>query len=439
MNDDFELKFKDKEIERVTSELTKSGKQQFGASFKNAIELMPSKEELEQSEAVAPIQEITNVKSTPTENPNAVEKPDLAEIQPKPTSSFGTISIPADEEKPEGVFGPGITLSEDAAKKELYSIVKPLRTYERDIAEAIRSKNESVTSINLANQKKREDEAKKSPVPQQVHKAAEKGLVVLVSIVLLFAGVGIISFIFYYLSAQPEPIVFTIPTLISTDRQYELEIDSRNPAAALLLVQSALRGVVEQNDLATIHIFETIESTGIENSTGGSPSNNKNSISPRTIQRPLLVESFFDLFAKNAPTSLIRALGKEWLFGFQNIRDINEPFIFLTIAEFSNTFDGMLRWEDKIYEDFRAISNLSTPSEQTPIMSVSTSTPISTGPVGKFEDLVIRNKDTRVLRDNLGAIVLVYSFLDEKHLVITPKEETFREILNRFFSSQVVR
>lgn len=444
MNDDFELKFKDKEIERVTSELTKSGKQQFGASLKNAIEIMPRSREEVAAEANIEVNTVTPEKSPApvvTKAPNAAN---VQEIPAKPASDFGTITMPAVEPATETKPTSSVILSEDAARKELFSIVKPLRTYERDVAETIRNKSESIASINLARQKKKEEEAKKSPVPQQVHKAAEKGLVFLVSIVLLFAGAGIIGFVIYYFSTQPDPIVSTEPTLISTDRQFKLEIDSRNPAAALLLVQIQLREMIEQNKLAAIQVFEKVEGVAVS----GAGTGNEGTPTPRIIERPLSVETFFDLFAKNAPNSLIRALGTEWLFGFQNVRDNNEPFLFLTIAEFDNTFDGMLRWEEKIFEDFKAISNLSTPTaptaptETTETASSSTSistTPVSTGPVGGFQDLVIRNKDTRVLRDNLGTIVLLYSFLDERHLVITTKEETFREILNRFFSSQVVR
>ena len=56
-----------------------------------------------------------------------------------------------------------------------------------------------------------------------------------------------------------------------------------------------------------------------------------------------------------------------------------------------------------------------------------------------FEDRIIRNKDVRVMKDSAGNIVLLYGFLDQKNLVITTNEQTFQEILNRFFASHIVR
>lgn len=108
MNPD-SLELNDKEIEKITTDLAKAGKREFGASFKNAA---------------------IRARENPAPAPVLNEKQKfMADIQtPKPP-----VETPID----------ATTLHPDNApldKKELYSIVKPLRTYERDVAESIRTR-----------------------------------------------------------------------------------------------------------------------------------------------------------------------------------------------------------------------------------------------------------------------------------------------------------
>src|SRR6185295_2683118 len=93
-----EPELKDKDIEKIAETLSKEGKRQFGGSFKANIGIQ--------------------TQETADSAPSSASEPST----PK-TAEFISEDI-------------------DPAKKELYSIVKPLRTYERDIADAIRTKNE---------------------------------------------------------------------------------------------------------------------------------------------------------------------------------------------------------------------------------------------------------------------------------------------------------
>jgi hypothetical protein len=48
-----------------------------------------------------------------------------------------------------------------------------------------------------------------------------------------------------------------------------------------------------------------------------------------------------------------------------------------------------------------------------------------------FSDVVIRNMDTRLLRDLEGNTALLYSFPNESTLIITTNEGTFFEVSQR--------
>jgi hypothetical protein len=470
MKEDYELKFKDKEINQVASELTKAGKRQFGTSLKEAFGRASNIE-------IGADEKPPAIETMPSAIPSAVSGaiPSTPSAQ---ESTQKTVQMPAPATTPTSTPAPAPTsaaLSDEEAKKELYSIVKPLRTYERDIAETIRNKNESVASINIAEQKRKEEERKfvggtvqsKKEVAEKAHKIAEKGLLFLVSVTLLIAGAGITAFIYYFISNRPPAPIITTPTPISTDEQRKIEVDTKNPTAALLLIQQELRKDADRNNLVAILVSENVEME-IVNKTGDTET--------RRVNRTLSIDKFFGLFAKNAPASLVRSLGPEWLFGFHNIERniitpadptqnvvgtvgtstnlvattnpatstepatttenlnestpatdnyLNEPFIFIKISEFDIVFDGMIWWEAKIAEDLSSLTKVSTPNLMAPNRT--------------FQDVIIRNKDTRVLKDSLGNTVLIYSFLDPQSLLITTNEATFSEVLNRFFSSQVVR
>ena len=53
--------------------------------------------------------------------------------------------------------------------------------------------------------------------------------------------------------------------------------------------------------------------------------------------------------------------------------------------------------------------------------------------LGSFGDEIIKNIDTRVLRDADGQTLLIYSFLNSRDTIfITTNEATFNEVLTRF-------
>lgn len=58
---------------------------------------------------------------------------------------------------------------------------------------------------------------------------------------------------------------------------------------------------------------------------------------------------------------------------------------------------------------------------------------------GRFEDRIIKNKDVRAFRSTDGVIIFLYSFIDNKHLIITDSEATLVEVLNRLEKQAFIR
>lgn len=367
MNEEKDFQFKDKEIDEISAALAKANKRQFGGDFEMAAANVMKEEEggggggggdggLESS------------------SDNTSIKPSTAPAQ-----------------------------TPEEAKQELYSVVKPLQTYERDMAEAIRANQESVASINLKKQKQLEATGEGLPRTERI---AQKSLTIFVSLLLVVAGTGIVTLIYYFISSRPEPVVPMAPTIITTNETRTLDITGLDRAFITAEVSRTLDKPGNPGDLVQVKFIE------------GIGENKKNITASR----------LFELFAASAPPSLGRALGTEWVFGFYNA-STSEPFIFTSVESFENTFSGMIKWENKIVQDL------------TPIFIKEGTTFSESKKIGgsNFEDTIIRSKDVRVLKDSAGNVAVLYSFLDPKNLVITTNEKTFVEILNRFFSSQIVR
>jgi hypothetical protein len=163
---------------------------------------------------------------------------------------------------------------------------------------------------------------------------------------------------------------------------------------------------------------------------------------------PISTTRLFSLLRTQAPASLLRAMENEFMFGMYSIEG-NQPFLLVPLSSFENGFDGMLRWEKTMNQDIGQIfSSRTVPITEYIPTSDTTSTPATTTTRlvyidseanAEFEDITIRNKDARLLKNSRGDTLILYSFLDQNTLLITSGEEAFQEILNKFLREKLTR
>jgi hypothetical protein len=431
MDKDFNFEFKDKEIEKITADITKESRREFGRTFKSAAETA-EKERGRDESLVAPGTDIgspvvtgnapLSYGATPA---GAIEM--VMPTSPEQMSTQATAQTPAEstmtavpkyspsvsddhEATVAPVLSPSLTANDD--EKELYAIAKPLRTYERDIADAIREKNESVASINLAAQVKRQTNEKSGGEPahrSQAEKASCTGLVVLLSLILVLASASFVGVSYYFYSInKPTEIVETSTSIIAADTHIDIDITDLKNDAIVSEIKKALAHEGSTSAIVEIKLLST------------QTDNEQNE-----IVTVMPIGKFFELFGRSAQPALARALGAEWMIGFQKQNGLSEPFILTRVQSFDASFGGMLDWEKNM------LANLLQILPKTEVVGANLN--------AKFSDTIIRNKDVRVLKDSFGNTMLMYSFLDTKNLLIATNEQTFREVLGRFFSSQIVR
>ncbi len=312
---------------------------------------------------------------------------------------------------------PKKTAGDTDNKQAIGEILKPLRTYERDVAEMIRAHQTSEVSINLAKQKKEErkpeikavEEKKKFVLSTPKDRTTHNKLYTMLSVLFIFIGISILVALYFIKSSVdpikiPEPV---ISTFIPNKEERVLALGKLSQTQITDNFSALLKEALPEDSVTYIKITMQSASSTIDATS----------------------ETFFKSAFKNIPASLTRAFDKKMFAGIYT-REKNQPFFIVQIDSFDQAFEGMLAWEKNIYADLKPLLNTDTTTGETTVI---------VEPLSAFEDLIAQNKDARVLKNNQGETLLMYSFVDQKTLFITTNEATFKEILNRFSTSKLIR
>lgn len=138
------------------------------------------------------------------------------------------------------------------------------------------------------------------------------------------------------------------------------------------------------------------------------------------IKRLITAREFFDNFGIIPPSDLLGDIdGQFMLYVFRSSE--NWPILIFEIKSYERVFAAMLRWENAaIVPGLKKIFSIRYDSETRAV----------------FSDKEIKNHDVRVLNNEEGSPVLMYSALNKKYLIITTGQDALEEIFRRFSSPQ---
>lgn len=276
--------------------------------------------------------------------------------------------------------------------------LKSLRTFQGDMQEHIEVKKETIATIALAEQKKKIERNEPTYTEPRTH-SGRNSLFMAFGVLALIVG-GVIVGGLYFFKTENETTVPTSveKTLISYTQKKDITLptaDVSSLASALLQEQSSFPSSVN-NVLYTSFIHDGSSVSAVE---------------------------LFRLIAAGAGDALKRNI-TDAMFGVYSY-DSNEIFMIVRPEDFGIVYSGMLEWESTLG------SNLS------PFFPLLRQHLITNPSV--FTDETYKNKDVRVIRNENGAVVLLYGFIDKNTLVITANERVFEAILNRYLQSQLSR
>lgn len=279
--------------------------------------------------------------------------------------------------------------------------IKSIHTYTSDMADAIRENEASVIKIALAEKEKRERE--------EIYKEAEgskssKFFLALGGLILI-AGAIFGSYFFFKKSTvapQTKTEVKDIETLISFDQKVFFDAtDARIQTDLYSLIKSELE---KESTLLSIKAIILTEDLG-------------------DGKRLLPVENLISILGDRAPQALMRTLDKDYMLGaYTDSHGKEHVFLILKIKDYNQAYASMLEWEKTLLEDMFILFGKDLGTEGISLFEK------------PWKDIIINNKDARIIYDKGGSELLYYVFPDKNTLVITDSQDTIKEITLRLIA-----
>jgi len=280
--------------------------------------------------------------------------------------------------------------------------IKTVRTYMSDMADTVRDNEISVIKVALAEQNKHEREDLYRKVEGTPTK---KVFWFLGGIILVAIAISGTYFIIQQKAKQDIPEQITKEeTLISYD-----EISSIS---------------VTDPDELTNKINEVKKETG---ATGKNNNIKFISLSQEVndLQEKIPTQELFLDLGFTAPSSLVRSLSDSYMIGTYANNMQNNLFIIFQTKDYEYAYTGMLEWEKTLASDMLPLFELDTKESKIKISD------------RKWSDIIINNKDVRVLVNEDGKPILYYLFTDKSSLIIANDESTIKEIVAKLILKNI--
>lgn len=279
--------------------------------------------------------------------------------------------------------------------------IKTVRTYLSDMADTVRNNEISVIKVALAEQNKHERE----DIYRKIEGSPTKKIFWLIGGIILVAGA--IYGTYYVLKQKatqniPDQITRE-KTLLSYDEIYSIDATNINELADKINI--AKKELNIPNNFGSIKYFSLSKELN-------------------DIKEKIPVSEFFSAMGFGASSSLVLSLSDSYMVGTYTS---NIPYLFLIfqIKNYEYSYAGMLDWERTLASDMFYLFELDTTESKLKLSS------------RKWKDIIINNKDVRVLLNENGKEILYYLFADKKNILITDSEETIKEIISRLVLNNI--
>lgn len=280
--------------------------------------------------------------------------------------------------------------------------IKNVRTYMSDMADTVRANEISVIKVALAEQNKRarEDlyrEAEGTPV---------KKIFWILGGVILIAGAIYGSMFLLKEKAKitaPEKIITREVSIVSYDEVSSIDVSNEeNLADKINRVKRELNTTDNKESLKLISLVKEVN--GLKEKIG--------------------VEEFFDKLGFRAPSSLMRSLSDSYMIGTYT-KNETSLFVILQSKDYEYTYAGMLSWEETMAGDMFDLFELKTEENKIEINN------------REWKDVVMENKDSRILFNEEQKPILYYMFADRENVVITDSKDAIKEITTRLIMKNI--
>lgn len=280
----------------------------------------------------------------------------------------------------------------------LQTPLKQIRTYQGDVAAALTQQNESLYSIQA------KERARSGGTSLPIAKSVLPLLAGTLLLLTFAAFAGYFAYGEFTKKTAPPPPSTPVGRFLPAESTNQLDL---SPLARDTLIAAFLQASsdTKAGELRYINLTKGTSTAS--------------------------VTQFFATLETQAPGSLTRALEPVFMAGSLG----ESHFLIFKLASFPNAFGGMLAWEPTLASDigplfnnYERVKSMSTPSV--------------------FKDVVYKNKDARVLfMEGVDPVTgatsttpaLLYSFFDNRMLIMTDQLETLQTLIDRLTQEALTR
>lgn len=275
--------------------------------------------------------------------------------------------------------------------------LKTVRTYLGDMANTVRENEISVIKVALAEQNKHERE----DLYRQIEGSPTKKVFWFIG-GLFFIALSVygVYFVLNKKAAENLPAPIIEQSIISYDTTSNLEIINLNDLTQQLI--DAKNETANGAGIKSISLFKKDIVSGLD--------------------RKVDTDEIFTDLNLSAPGSLIRSFTNSYMIGFHGT-DKPHPFIIFQTKDYEYSYAGMLEWESSLASDMSALFELAISGSKLDDL--------------QWKDVIINNKDARVLFDENNKPILYYLFADKENLIIADNENTIKEIISRLMIKNI--
>lgn len=281
--------------------------------------------------------------------------------------------------------------------------IQNIHTYSSDMADAVREQEATVIKIALA-EKERKDREKY--VEENKNNFSSNIFYVIGGVALVVSSIWATSY-FIQKGKEASSVAVkktTVDTLIKTDEQAMLDVTN-------ITNKQDLINAIKTEKLKEIKIGNTKSIVLYTNTEAGI--------------KLITTEDLIERLTINIPGTLARSLHESFMLGVHQIGGERNLFLVFSTNDYNSSFAGMLSWEPTILSSMFSLFSVN----------------VSSSLEGVFEtpwgDKIILNKDSRVLSLPDGTELLSYMFIDKNKFILTDKEETIKEMIQRLVTQNI--
>lgn len=274
--------------------------------------------------------------------------------------------------------------------------IPAVRTFRSDLDQAVHDQGASLASIMLAEKKHQEETSK-----VVAEKSIKSSLIYVLLSILLIVG-AVVSYFVFKSMRDKASTAQVVQNQLSTYVSYDHEV-THIKADGLLGKETI--GAVIQSARSQAGSAGSIEAISFEKNT------------PAVT---LTTSEFFKALVINPPANILTAVSDNLMTGIYTTPNLDRHLFFIFgVQNYDKALTGALEWERTIINDLFTVFNIQVSGNYSPIIN------------SQFEDVVINNKNARIIRDVNGRPALYMLFINKDLFIITDNEDAIQEITNR--------